>query len=93
MMPKIFTKKWVIFSIIGASLGSIAISIPIIYYVLTRSVEVEINRFEPKTLTSNSKSASIFSNSDLEKINNFILDRELKKGIEKSDYALKNHFR
>ncbi|MCN0157721.1 hypothetical protein Q4504_00795 [Mesomycoplasma ovipneumoniae] len=71
-------------------MGSIAISVPIIYYVLTRPVEVEINRFEPKTLTSNSKSASIFSNSDLEKINSFILERELKKGVEKSDYALKS---
>lgn len=93
MKSKIFTKKWVIFSIIGASLGSIAISVPIIYYVLTRSVEVEINRFESKTLTNNSKSASIFSNSDLKKINNFILEGELKKGIQKSDYALKNDFR
>ncbi|MDW2923750.1 hypothetical protein [Mesomycoplasma ovipneumoniae] len=90
MIPKIFTKKWVIFSIIGASLGSIAISVPLIYYLLTRSVEVEINRFEPKTLTSNSKSASIFSNSDLEKIDSFILERELKKGVEKSDFALKS---
>ncbi|WP_337898206.1 hypothetical protein [Mesomycoplasma ovipneumoniae] len=90
MIPKIFTKKWVIFSIIGASLGSIAISVPLIYYALTRHVEVEINRFEPKTLTSNSKSASIFSNSNLEKINSFILERELKKGIQKSDYALKS---
>ncbi|MDW2924844.1 hypothetical protein [Mesomycoplasma ovipneumoniae] len=79
MISKIFTKKWVIFSIIGASLGAIAISVPIIYYALTRSVEVEINRFEPKTLTSNSKLASIFSNSDLEKINSFILEGELKK--------------
>ncbi|MDW2835357.1 hypothetical protein R7U59_00605 [Mesomycoplasma ovipneumoniae] len=92
MISKIFTKKWVIFSIIGASLGAIAISVPIIYYALTRSVEVEINRFEPKTLTSNSKSASIFSNSDLEKINSFILERELKKGTQKSDYALKSNF-
>ncbi|WP_044285664.1 hypothetical protein [Mesomycoplasma ovipneumoniae] len=90
MIPKIFTKKWVVFSIIGASLGSIAISVPIIYYALTRPVEVEINRFEPKTLTSNSKSASIFSNSDLEKIDSFILERELKKGVEKSDFALKS---
>ncbi|MDW2915052.1 hypothetical protein [Mesomycoplasma ovipneumoniae] len=90
MIPKIFTKKWVIFSIIGASLGTIAISVPLIYYALTRPVEVEINRFEPKTLTSNSKSASIFSNSDLEKINSFILEGELKKGVEKSDYALKS---
>ncbi|WP_341489977.1 hypothetical protein [Mesomycoplasma ovipneumoniae] len=92
MIPKIFTKKWVIFSIIGASLGTIAISVPLIYYALTRSVEVEINKFEPKTLTSNSKSASIFSNSDLEKINSFILEGELKKGVEKSDYALKSNF-
>ncbi|WP_337903365.1 hypothetical protein [Mesomycoplasma ovipneumoniae] len=92
MIPKIFTKKWVIFSIIGASLGSIAISVPIIYYALTRSVEVEINKFEPKTLTSNLKSASIFSNSDLEKINSFILEGELKKGTQKSDYALKSNF-
>ncbi|WP_337897278.1 hypothetical protein [Mesomycoplasma ovipneumoniae] len=92
MIPKIFTKKWVIFSIIGASLGSIAISVPLIYYALTRSVEVEINKFEPKTLTSNLKSASIFSNSDLEKINSFILEGELKKGTQKSDYALKSNF-
>ncbi|VEU72083.1 Uncharacterised protein [Mesomycoplasma ovipneumoniae] len=92
MIPKIFTKKWVIFSIIGASLGSIAISVPLIYYALTRSVEVEINKFEPKTLTSNLKSASIFSNSDLEKINSFILEGELKKGTQKSDYALKSDF-
>ncbi|MHA0315776.1 hypothetical protein ACXYVG_02925 [Mesomycoplasma ovipneumoniae] len=92
MIPKIFAKKWVIFSIIGASLGSIAISVPLIYYALTRSVEVEINKFEPKTLTSNLKSASIFSNSDLEKINSFILEGELKKGTQKSDYALKSNF-
>lgn len=83
MIPKIFTKKWVIFSIIGASLGSIAISVPLIYYALTRSVEVEINKFEPKTLTSNLKSASIFSNSDLEKINSFILEARVKKRYTK----------
>ncbi|MDW2835083.1 hypothetical protein R7V42_03065 [Mesomycoplasma ovipneumoniae] len=93
MISKIFAKKWVIFSIIGASLGSIAISVPLIYCVLTRSVEVEINRFEPKTLTSNSKSESIFSNSNLEKINSFILESELKKGIQRSDFSLKNDFR
>ncbi|MDW2911751.1 hypothetical protein R7W79_03725, partial [Mesomycoplasma ovipneumoniae] len=92
MILKIFTKKWVIFSIIGASLGSIAISVPLIYYALTRSVQVEINRFEPKTLTNNSKSSSIFSNSDQEKINNFILENELKKDAQNSDYALKNNF-
>ncbi len=92
MILKIFTKKWVIFSIIGASLGSIAISVPLIYYALTRSVEIEINRFEPKTLTNNSKSSSIFSNSDQEKINNFILENELKKDAQNSDYALKNNF-
>ncbi|WNM14882.1 hypothetical protein [Mesomycoplasma ovipneumoniae] len=92
MIPKIFGKKWVIFSIIGASLGSIAISVPLIYYFFNNSIEVEINRFEPKTLTSNSKSASIFSNSDLEKINNFILENELKKDVEKNSYALKNNF-
>ncbi|UIF67405.1 hypothetical protein KUD10_01915 [Mesomycoplasma hyopneumoniae] len=80
------------FSIIGASLGSIAISVPLIYYVFNKSIEVEINRFEPKTLTSNSKSASVFSNSDLEKINSFILENELKKGVQKSSYALKNNF-
>ncbi|MDO6829874.1 hypothetical protein [Mesomycoplasma ovipneumoniae] len=92
MIPKIFGKKWVIFSIIGASLGSIAISVPLIYYFFNNSIEVEINRFEPKTLTSNSKSASVFSNSDLEKINNFILENELKKDVEKNSYALKNNF-
>ncbi|WP_258556671.1 hypothetical protein [Mesomycoplasma hyopneumoniae] len=92
MIPKIFTKKWVIFSIIGASLGSIAISVPLIYYGFNSFIAVEINRFEPKTLTSNSKSASIFSNSDQEKINSFILENELKKGTQKSDYALKNNF-
>lgn len=92
MISKIFGKKWVIFSIIGASLGSIAISVPLIYYVFNKSIEVEINRFEPKTLTSNSKSASVFSNSDLEKINSFILENELKKGVQKSSYALKNNF-
>ncbi|WP_337904392.1 hypothetical protein [Mesomycoplasma ovipneumoniae] len=92
MISKIFRKKWVIFSIIGASLGSIAISVPLIYYAVTRSVEVEINKFEPKTLTSNSKSASIFSNSDLEKINSFILENELKKNSQESSYALKNNF-
>ncbi|WP_337892401.1 hypothetical protein [Mesomycoplasma ovipneumoniae] len=92
MISKIFGKKWVIFSIIGASLGSIAISVPLIYYVFNRSIEVEINRFEPKTLTSNSKSASIFSNSDLEKINSFILENELKKNSQESSYALKNNF-
>ncbi|WP_337895930.1 hypothetical protein [Mesomycoplasma ovipneumoniae] len=92
MIPKIFGKKWVIFSIIGASLGSIGISVPLIYYFFNNSIEVEINRFEPKTLTSNSKSASVFSNSDLEKINNFILENELKKDVEKNSYALKNNF-
>ncbi|MXR34088.1 hypothetical protein [Mesomycoplasma hyopneumoniae] len=92
MISKIFGRKWVIFSIIGASLGSIAISVPLIYYVFNKSIEVEINRFEPKTLTSNSKSASVFSNSDLEKINSFILENELKKGVQKSSYALKNNF-
>ncbi|VEU61500.1 Uncharacterised protein [Mesomycoplasma dispar] len=92
MISKIFGKKWVIFSIIGASLGSIAISVPLIYYVFNKFIEVEINRFEPKTLTSNSKSASVFSNSDLEKINSFILENELKKGVQKSSYALKNNF-
>ncbi|WP_348572124.1 hypothetical protein ABKJ22_01840 [Mesomycoplasma hyopneumoniae] len=73
-------------------MGSIAISVPLIYYVFNKSIEVEINRFEPKTLTSNSKSASVFSNSDLEKINSFILENELKKGVQKSSYALKNNF-
>ncbi|MHA0306185.1 hypothetical protein [Mesomycoplasma ovipneumoniae] len=92
MISKIFGKKWVIFSIIGASLGSIAISVPLIYYVFNKSIEIEINRFEPKTLTSNSKSASVFSNSDLEKINNFILENELKKDVQESSYALKNNF-
>ncbi|WP_337904389.1 hypothetical protein [Mesomycoplasma ovipneumoniae] len=92
MISKIFGKKWVIFSIIGASLGSIAISVPLIYYVFNKSIEVEINRFEPKTLTSNSKSASVFSNSDLEKINSFMLENELKKDVEENSYALKNNF-
>ncbi|MDW2892455.1 hypothetical protein R7V75_00150 [Mesomycoplasma ovipneumoniae] len=92
MIPKIFGRKWVIFSIIGASLGSIAISVPLIYYVFNKSIEVEINRFEPKTLTSNSKSASVFSSFDLEKINSFILENELKKDVQNSSYALKNNF-
>ncbi|WP_258824807.1 hypothetical protein [Mesomycoplasma ovipneumoniae] len=93
MISKIFRKKWVIFSIIGTSLGSIAISVPLIYYIFNKSIEVEINRFKPKTLTSNSKSAPVFSNSDLEKINSFILESELKKGVQKSTYTLKIIFR
>ncbi|EXU61268.1 hypothetical protein [Mesomycoplasma ovipneumoniae] len=83
MISKIVGKKWVIFSIISTSLGSIAISVVLICYVFNKSIEFEINRFEPKTLASDSKSASIFSNSDLEKINSFILKNELKKVCKK----------
>ncbi|MDO6856534.1 hypothetical protein Q4502_02300 [Mesomycoplasma ovipneumoniae] len=83
MISKIVGKKWVIFSIIGASLGSIAITVALIYYVFNKSIEVKINRFEPKTLASDSKSASIFSNCNLEKINSFILENELKKVCKK----------
>ncbi|MDW2917369.1 hypothetical protein R7U64_03320 [Mesomycoplasma ovipneumoniae] len=92
MASKIFTKKWVIFSILGASIGSIGISVPLIYYFLNQNIEVGVNAFKPKTLINSTNSSTIFSNSYIEKINEFILENELKRGKQQISYALKNNF-